>query len=259
MEYKFYIAGPKDDRARQIYPTTELENMMPHKKNERNLFALMDEFVGTICDVATADIIESKSVYGKLNGNGNGIQYFGVVLVAKDSIKDVDSLISILDDKFEIEDFRKDGNCEYRYAFTLKRRGGGGISLKDSREVRRALRLMIRDDYKLSYPDVPIASLIVDFPEFSQRGGIIKGRAAVLSLNVKSLRYDPHARKGKIHIRIGENQLEDARLYARENIASLVRDKNIALDAREIPPAATFYLSGEAVKDDILEITFKTE
>ena len=164
-----------------------------------------------------------------------------------------------LDDKFEIEDFRKDGNCEYRYAFTLKRRGGGGISLKDSREVRRALRLMIRDDYKLSYPDVPIASLIVDFPEFSQRGGIIKGRAAVLSLNVKSLRYDPHARKGEIHICIGENQLEDARLYARKNIASLVRDKNIALDAREIPPAATFYLSGEAVKDDILEITFKTE
>ena len=32
MEYKFYIAGPKDDPARQIYPTTELENMMPHKE-----------------------------------------------------------------------------------------------------------------------------------------------------------------------------------------------------------------------------------
>ena len=32
MEYKFYIAGPKDDPARQIYPTTELENMMPHRE-----------------------------------------------------------------------------------------------------------------------------------------------------------------------------------------------------------------------------------
>ncbi len=32
MEYKFYIAGPKDDPARQIYPTTELENMMPYKE-----------------------------------------------------------------------------------------------------------------------------------------------------------------------------------------------------------------------------------
>lgn len=31
-EYKFYIAGPKDDAARQIYPTTELENMMPHRE-----------------------------------------------------------------------------------------------------------------------------------------------------------------------------------------------------------------------------------
>jgi hypothetical protein len=32
MEYKFYIAGPKDDPARQIYPTAELEKMMPHKE-----------------------------------------------------------------------------------------------------------------------------------------------------------------------------------------------------------------------------------
>lgn len=32
MEYKFYIAGPKDDPARQIYPTAELENMMPHRE-----------------------------------------------------------------------------------------------------------------------------------------------------------------------------------------------------------------------------------
>lgn len=32
MEYKLYIAGPKDDPAQQIYPTTELENMMPYKE-----------------------------------------------------------------------------------------------------------------------------------------------------------------------------------------------------------------------------------
>lgn len=32
MEYKLYIAGPKDAPAQQIYPTAELENMMPHKE-----------------------------------------------------------------------------------------------------------------------------------------------------------------------------------------------------------------------------------
>ena len=32
MEYKFYIAGPKNDPAQQIYPTAELENLMPHKE-----------------------------------------------------------------------------------------------------------------------------------------------------------------------------------------------------------------------------------
>ena len=60
-------------------------------------------------------------------------------------------LLQTFDEKFEIEDFCKDGNCEYRYAFRLKRRGGNGISLRDSWEARQTLRLMIRDDYKLSY------------------------------------------------------------------------------------------------------------
>ena len=32
MEYKFYIVGPKDDPVQKIYPTAELENMMPHKE-----------------------------------------------------------------------------------------------------------------------------------------------------------------------------------------------------------------------------------
>lgn len=34
MEYKFYIVGPKDDPAQQIYPTAELESMMPQPSHE---------------------------------------------------------------------------------------------------------------------------------------------------------------------------------------------------------------------------------
>ncbi len=74
-------------------------------KNARILGKLMDEFSSTISEFAASDIIETKSVYGKLNGNGNGIQYFGIVLLHKDAIKDVDSLVSTLDEKFEAVEY----------------------------------------------------------------------------------------------------------------------------------------------------------
>ena len=169
------------------------------------------------------------------------------------------SQVSAVGDMFEIDDFQKDDETGYRYSFSLRKRGGGDISLRESREARKSLRTMIRDDYAASFPDVPAGSLVVDFPEFSLRNGVVRGRAAVLSLSVESLRYDSRAHTGTMRLRIGENQYEDARLYARRNIESLVRDKNVALDARAIPPAATFYLQGETMKGGILEITFRTE
>lgn len=74
-------------------------------KNEKNLDELMEVFSGTISDHADADIIEAKSAYGKLNGNGNGVQYFGSVLIRKDSVKDIDSLVEELDGQFEIVEY----------------------------------------------------------------------------------------------------------------------------------------------------------
>ena len=164
-----------------------------------------------------------------------------------------------VDGKFEIVDFRKDGDCAHRYAFTLRLRSGSSISLRESRNLQKMLRSMVREDYQASFPDVAAGSLVVDFPEFSLCGNAVAGRAAVLSLAVESLRYDHHAHLGTMRLRIGENQFEDARRYARRNIESLVRDKNVALDARAIPPAATFYIRDEKLKGDVLEVVFKAE
>lgn len=74
-------------------------------RNQRNLNALMKEFTTTISEYASSDIIEEQSVYGKLNGNGNGIQYFGAVLVRKDAIEDIDALMAELDETFEIVEY----------------------------------------------------------------------------------------------------------------------------------------------------------
>ena len=162
-------------------------------------------------------------------------------------------------DKFESIDFKKDDDCERRYSFALRYRGSGGIRLREAREVQKMLKSMIREDYVSSFPDVAAETIVVDFPEFSLRDGMVRGKSEVLSFAVESLRYDPYTRVGLMRVRIGENQFEAARRYARRNIESLVRDKNIALDGRDIPPAATFYIRSETLKGNILEITFKTE
>lgn len=80
------------------------------KKNENNLNILMEVFSSTISEYADADIIETKSVYGKLNGNG--IQYFGSVLIQEDSIKDVASLVEKLDLQFEIVEYCVQDECD---------------------------------------------------------------------------------------------------------------------------------------------------
>ncbi len=86
-------------------------------KNEKILDSLVDVFTNTISDSTGTDIIEEKSVYGKLNGNGNGIQYFGIVLLHKDSVENIDSLISELDAQFEFVGYsaQKDSEISSKY------------------------------------------------------------------------------------------------------------------------------------------------
>ena len=61
-------------------------------RNAKILRSMVREFSRTISGTG-AKVVETKSVYGKLNGNGNGINYFGAALVRIDSVKDIDLLI----------------------------------------------------------------------------------------------------------------------------------------------------------------------
>ena len=47
------------------------------------------------------EILETKSVYGKLNGNGNGINYFSAVLIKADE-DEVKALVQGLETEFEV-------------------------------------------------------------------------------------------------------------------------------------------------------------
>ena len=169
-----------------------------------------------------------------------------------------ETLQNPVSDKYEIIEFSKDNDCVYRYSFDLKRRDGGTVEVRESRELKKILRTMIREDYLLSFPDAS-RSVVIDFPKFSLQNGSVVGKAVALTFSVASLEYDPHRRTGVVRIGIGENQFEDARKYARKNIESIARDKNIALEADKIPPVAQFYLEGEKLDGGMLEISFRVE
>ena len=70
--------------------------------NQNNLNEMLDILADTISKYSNNEIIELKGTYGKLNGNGNGIRYFGAALVDKNAIDNPDGLIAELDSKFEI-------------------------------------------------------------------------------------------------------------------------------------------------------------
>ncbi len=63
-------------------------------------WSLTKDFKDIINDNSQAEIIESKSVHGKLNGNGNGINYFGTVLIKAESEEKLAELLPLLDEEF---------------------------------------------------------------------------------------------------------------------------------------------------------------
>lgn len=158
----------------------------------------------------------------------------------------------------ELLEFGREQESDFAYRFKVRNRKGI-LSLREARDVRKTLVKMIRDDYAASNPYAPAAMLIVDLPVYDLNGAEISGRAIVLQLDVRSLDYDPIARRGIMKIRLGEGQLAEARSYLRRNIETIVRDKGIALVTGQLPPAATFRLLDEKLSDGVLEVTFKAE
>lgn len=76
----------------------------------RNLFIsndLIDKFENEISSYEGIEIIESQQTYGKLNGNGNGINYFGAVLLKADSTDSLDKIVSKLSNKYDIVEYNR--------------------------------------------------------------------------------------------------------------------------------------------------------
>lgn len=70
--------------------------------NPSILRGLVNDLESEIEATEGIELIETQSAYGKLNGNGNGFNYFGAALVKADDTAVLDELIKKLDTGFEI-------------------------------------------------------------------------------------------------------------------------------------------------------------
>ena len=81
------------------------------------LRGLVSDFKSELRAAEGIEIVETVSDYGKLNGNGNGINYFGAVLVKVDNPDVLDTLVSLNKD-FDVMNYYKQEKREIdlRYA-----------------------------------------------------------------------------------------------------------------------------------------------
>lgn len=151
---------------------------------------------------------------------------------------------------------REEGN-DFTYIFKLRLKDGGNDTLIPE-ALKRELKIYVVEDYAESFSDVDVSSLYVDFDAGKVVNGIVEGRASVVKINVVSFDYSPQTRIGKISAAFDRDQLQVARSYIERNIATLVRDKNIALITGEVPAEATVRIEDQKVKEDgVLEVVFK--
>ena len=70
--------------------------------NAINLRLMQQEMLSIIKQSEEVVLLDDACVYGKLNGNGNGINYYGAALITSESEAALEELVKTLDDRFEI-------------------------------------------------------------------------------------------------------------------------------------------------------------
>jgi len=166
------------------------------------------------------------------------------------------STVPIQKPPYRIASFVRESNSDFAYAFALEMNGEPsietffGIQTIFVREVLSA--------YKMEHPDADVSNLKVDVQP-RLLNGRIEGRVAVLTIVPLSQSYDTNTRRGRLSVRFHAGQSVEARAWIRKNIETLVRDKNIAQTTSRLPSAATYYLLGERIVGDTMEVEFKAE
>ena len=73
--------------------------------NDLLLHSMVSKLDNALGRSAQVESIEVSSICGKLNGNGNGVQYFGAALVKTDSEEAVRTIVRELKEEYEVVDY----------------------------------------------------------------------------------------------------------------------------------------------------------
>lgn len=157
---------------------------------------------------------------------------------------------------YSIDSFAREPGDKYAYRFVLKLNDASAADMTLSRRIQADLRQSVRDDYVASSGTKDTSSLQIDFPEYAIRDGKVVGRAVVMTVELLEFVYDPDSAHGRLAVKVNPQQYETTRLWVRNNIATLAKDKNAnILSALSGKPR--FTIGREILRDDnVLEVEF---
>ena len=162
---------------------------------------------------------------------------------------------------YEIVGINSMGNGKYEVRASIKDKSK---TLTIMREIKRDISVQIREDYLALNPGVS-PQYVREYirPETENSGDILilTGWAFSVRPVEDGWSYDSETRRGWICLRVtGGMPADDAKRWARDNIAAIVAEKNVVLEAGKAPPPGATYRSlSERYENGILTVEFQAE
>jgi hypothetical protein len=152
-----------------------------------------------------------------------------------------------------------DGRAVFRVAIQDPSKTAFDIERLVRPEIERIVREAFESESVLTDLNSVRVAVIPDFRE--NRTILFTATAFSAEPVADGWSYDAVSRRGTVRLRImGRVDADAARRWARQNIASIVRDKNIAIsaDSGTPPPSGAIFRSlGESLEDGILTVEFE--
>ena len=135
---------------------------------------------------------------------------------------------------YSIESFARESPDGHSYRFSLVLASDVVVDLNVSRRIQTELREAVRADYLGGNGTAPAtaSALRIEFPEYTVANGKIQGRAVVMTVELIDFAFDSTTHSGRLVVKSDPKQFEVARNWVRNNIASLVKDKDVSLLSR---------------------------
>lgn len=131
------------------------------------------------------------------------------------------------------------------------------------RQIQPQIRQIFRQEFINRNPLVPQAEIREAFSWTTDETGTemvyVGGAFSLRPEKASGSRYDDASHRGVLKLRVSGNIPESIlRQYVRDNISSLVSEKNVALEAGKAPPPGATYRSlGESFEDGVLTVEFE--